>query len=183
MARALPITGEYPADWKEKSDATWAAAGHRCIRCGHPYRKGENGKGEWTACDDRCAHRGPVAILFWDGKIGNVIDAPAGQWVADLRKDKTPHAIVVAQWRIGTVHHFDGNKANCEWWNLLALCQRCHLTIQCRVNPETTYIFEHSEWIKPYVAGFYAKKYLGEEITREQAVADLDRLLALERLA
>ncbi|GAH88897.1 unnamed protein product, partial [marine sediment metagenome] len=26
-----------------------------------------------------------------------------------------------------TVHHLDGNKANCEDWNLAALCQRCHL--------------------------------------------------------
>ena len=29
-----------------------------------------------------------------------------------------------------TVHHLDGNKMNCEWWNLAALCQRCHLRIQ-----------------------------------------------------
>ena len=26
-----------------------------------------------------------------------------------------------------TVHHLDGNKWNCELWNLAALCQRCHL--------------------------------------------------------
>ena len=26
-----------------------------------------------------------------------------------------------------TVHHIDMVKANCRWWNLVALCQRCHL--------------------------------------------------------
>lgn len=54
-----------------------------------------------------------------------------------------------------TVHHFDGNKANCEWWNLMALCQRCHLMIQARVNPDQD-IFEFleiSDWMKPFVAG------------------------------
>ena len=29
-----------------------------------------------------------------------------------------------------TVHHLDGNPANCSWRNLLACCQRCHLHIQ-----------------------------------------------------
>lgn len=90
---------------------------------------------------------------------------------------------VFAQWRIGTVHHFDGNKANCEWWNLLALCQRCHLTIQSRVNPQQPYMFEHSDWLKPYVAGFYAAKYEGRNITREEAEKEIDRLLAYERIA
>jgi len=34
-----------------------------------------------------------------------------------------------------TVHHIDGNKANCDWTNLLACCQRCHLHIQGRWQP------------------------------------------------
>lgn len=55
-----------------------------------------------------------------------------------------------------TVHHFDLNKSNCAWWNLGALCQRCHLRIQGRVVMEQPYMFEHSEWFKPYVAGYYA---------------------------
>lgn len=82
-------------------------------------------------------------------------------------------------WYILTVHHLDGNKANNVWWNLLALCQRCHLTIQGRVVPERPWLFEHSAWFKPYVAGFYAKFYGGEDITREQAEAELDRWLTL----
>lgn len=80
-----------------------------------------------------------------------------------------------------TVHHLDGNKANCRWWNLLALCQRCHLRIQGRVNPDQPYMVEHANWFKPYVAGFYAWKYEGKELTRVQAEADLERLLRWER--
>jgi len=143
MPRALHIIGEYPPEWPAISAATWAAAGHRCIRCLHPYVRGEHGKGEWTAC---------------------------GHYV-------------FAQWRIGTTHHLDGNKANCVWWNLLALCQRCHLTIQSRVDPQQPYMLEHSDWFKPYVAGFYAKKYEGRDLTREEAVADMARLLTYERIA
>ena len=54
-----------------------------------------------------------------------------------------------------TVHHFDGNRCNCDRWNLMALCQRCHLSIQSRVNPRMPYLFEPSIWIMPYIAGFY----------------------------
>ena len=82
-----------------------------------------------------------------------------------------------------TVHHFDGNKSNNAWWNLMALCQRCHLTIQGRVVPDIPYFLEHSDWAKPYVAGFYAKKYLDLDLTRAEVMARLDELLALERLA
>ncbi len=31
-----------------------------------------------------------------------------------------------------TVHHVDGDPANCHPDNLLALCQRCHLAMQAR---------------------------------------------------
>lgn len=79
-----------------------------------------------------------------------------------------------------TVHHFNGNKSDSRWWNLLALCQRCHLSFQARVNPEQPYMFEHSAWLKPYVAGFYAWKYEGRYITRAEAVERLDQLLAYE---
>jgi 5-methylcytosine-specific restriction endonuclease McrA len=82
--------------------------------------------------------------------------------------------------RILTVHHFDGNKANDEWWNLMALCQVCHLQVQGKVDPETPFFLEHSEWAKPYVAGFYAHKYEGLLLTREQTIARLDELLAHE---
>jgi hypothetical protein len=42
--------------------------------------------------------------------------------------------------------------------------------------------WEHSDWFKPYVAGYYAHVYLGEDITREQVSERLDDLLSLERI-
>lgn len=82
--------------------------------------------------------------------------------------------------RILTTHHFDGDKSNDAWWNLLALCQVCHLQIQSKVDPEQPYFFEHSAWLKPYVAGFYASKYEHRTITRQEAIERLDELLAYE---
>ncbi len=79
-----------------------------------------------------------------------------------------------------TVHHLDMNPANNVWYNCAALCQRCHLTIQAKVNPHQPYMFEHSEWFKPYVCGFYAKKYLKQEISRDEAMERMDELLKLE---
>jgi 5-methylcytosine-specific restriction endonuclease McrA len=82
--------------------------------------------------------------------------------------------------RILTTHHFDGDKANDEWWNLMALCQVCHLQVQGKVDPENPYFLHHSDWMKPYAAGFYASKYEGRMITRDEAMARLNELLAYE---
>jgi hypothetical protein len=183
MSKRLHIQGDYPADWDEIGDRVREEAGHRCIRCGHPFRTGAHGKGQWTPCDEQCSHLGPLAVLF-DG--GDVLPIHFNGTASDAirHRGRLNHVgKVVAEWRILTVHHMDGDKANCEWWNLLALCQRCHLTIQTRLNPELTYFLEHSEWAKPYVAGFYAKKYEGKLITRDEAVARMDELLRYERLA
>lgn len=174
----LPISGEYPPDWPAINAAACEATGHRCIRCGHPYKKGTHGKGEWTPCDERCTHKGPLSQHFGGG-VGVEVSSsrPAGELV-------TAGFQICAQWRILTVHHFDGNKSNCAWWNLLALCQRCHLQIQTRVNPHQPYMFEHSEWLKPYVAGFYAFKYKGLTLFRDDVKGEvMESLLALERLA
>ncbi len=154
MSNRLHIQNDYPPDWPDINRRVCESVGHRCIRCGHPYRKGEHGKGEWTPCDSHCTHGGPVRTV--DGKTE-------------------------AQWRILTVHHLDGDKAECSWFNLLALCQRCHLTVQTRLNPEIPYFLEHSDWCKVYIAGFYAKKYEGRNITREEAESRLEELLAYER--
>jgi 5-methylcytosine-specific restriction endonuclease McrA len=81
--------------------------------------------------------------------------------------------------RILTVHHLTGEKSDNRWWNLLALCQSCHLTIQGRVIPERPWLFEHTAWFKPYVAGFYASYYGGENLTRAEVEANLDRYLTL----
>lgn len=76
-----------------------------------------------------------------------------------------------------TVHHLDLNPANCEWWNIPALCQRCHLTIQGKVIMEQPYMFEHSEWFKPYAAGYYAHQR-GLPTDREYIMTHLQELLS-----
>ncbi len=160
----------YPFEWHEVIKQTVRAeAGNRCIRCKHPYECGAHGSGEWSTCDELCDHDGPLRI---DDRV--VPPSELG-FVAGV--------IAEAQWRILTVHHLDGNKANCRWWNLVALCQRCHLTIQSKVNMSQVWPYEHSEWFKFYAAGYYALHYLGEELTREQTEARWNELLALERMA
>jgi len=146
----------YPLEWAAIKDMIRAQAGRRCERCHHPYQPGEHGNGKWSPCDHQCDHGGPWRHV--DGKIG-------------------------ALWRILTVHHLNGNKADCRWWNLAALCQRCHLTIQGRVILERAFILEHSEWFRPHAAGWYALKYLGLELSREETLERLEELLGLERLA
>lgn len=108
-------------------------------------------------------------------RIALYIKAQAG-WKC-IRCD---HHNDVASGHVLTVHHFNGDKAFCEWFNLLALCQRCHLSFQGRVNPEQPYMFEHSAWLKPYVAAFYAWKYEQKILTREETTARIDELLAYE---
>lgn len=157
-------------------------AGQRCIRCQHPYIVGsryENG-GEWSPCDEFCSHLGPLRGIDLDGPgIFPITDTDlkrdevnAGEW-ARLGQ-------IEAQWRILTVHHLTGEKRDCRWWNLAALCQRCHLQIQGRVRMEQVYLHEHSDWFKPYAAGYYAHVYLGEDLTHEETETRLDELLALE---
>ena len=52
-----------------------------------------------------------------------------------------------------TVHHFDGDKANCEWWNLIPLCQRCHLSVQARMDWSKTTSKNCPVWLLPYMVG------------------------------
>lgn len=162
-------------------------AGHRCERCGHPYMKGNplnSPRSEWTPCDRQCAHKGPARIghphgghfdpfdlrdtdVLYEGTCGELVE---------LHEETTE-----ARWRILTVHHLNGVKHDCRWWNLAALCQRCHLAIQGRVVMERVWPWEHSDWFKPHAAGWYAAAYLGEELSREETMTRLDELLDLER--
>lgn len=75
-----------------------------------------------------------------------------------------------------TVHHLDMDKSNCVWFNLLALCQRCHLSIQARVVLERPWLMPHSLWFRPYVAGYYAHVH-GLNTDREWVLAHIDELL------
>ena len=56
-----------------------------------------------------------------------------------------------------TVHHLDGNKANCEEWNLFCSCQRCHLKVQARVKMGQMFweqILPISDWFRPHLEGY-----------------------------
>ena len=191
----------YPPQWHDLlKHEVREQAGFRCVRCLHPYdnRDRRHGNGEWSRCDERCSHGGPARMRHGDLGRWQEITAEhesfhAGRQVAyDLSTgpciDPATGAVLgplllQAHWRILTVHHLDGDKANCRWWNLAALCQRCHLEIQGRVQMARVWPWEHSDWFKPYVAGYYAFAYLGEDLTRAEVEARLDELLALERIA
>lgn len=166
----------YPPVWHEIKHEVREAAGNRCARCLHPYEKGA---GEWSRCDRECTHGAPYRLVAPGMGVMTVeVDEPeqgVSTWLS--------HGPVYARWRILTVHHLTGVKYDLRWWNLAALCQRCHLTIQGRVRMERVWPWEHSEWFKPYVAGYYAATYLGEDLTREETIARLDDLLALELVA
>ena len=149
----------YPFVWHEEiKHAIRAAGGNRCARCHHPYMSGAHGNGQWSPCDEQCEHGGPTRLTM----------------------ETTRSGVVEAEWRILTVHHVNGDKADCRWWNLVPLCQRCHLNIQRRVDPDVPWPWPHTDWFAPYAAGFYAAKYLGEDLTRPEVEARLDELLALE---
>lgn len=77
-----------------------------------------------------------------------------------------------------TVHHLDMDPGNCRWWNLAALCQKCHLTIQAKVIMERPWMLPHSAWFRPFVAGFYAYQN-GLPDDREYVLAHIDELIAI----
>lgn len=171
----------YPSEWHETiKHAVREEAGHRCVRCGHPFVVGVT-PGEWSPCDERCSHRGPVRLSY-GADDGTRVENHEHELATEAGVVVGYGKLVEARYRVLTVHHLDGVKANCRWWNLAALCQRCHLQIQGKVRMERTWPWEHSEWFKPYVAGFYAFTYLGEDLSREATRARLDELLALERM-
>lgn len=78
-----------------------------------------------------------------------------------------------------TVHHLDMDKANCQWWNCPALCQRCHLSVQSRVRMGQAWMFPalHSPWFLPYLAGrlYAAESHAGEDYVREHACSIIAR--------
>ena len=52
-----------------------------------------------------------------------------------------------------TVHHLDGDKANCTYENLVALCQRCHLHWQHRYIPGQLMMFRPEWMVKRGIGG------------------------------
>lgn len=169
----------YPLAWRRGDpripDLVRELAGHRCARCGHPYRTKQSSP-EWSPCDDGCRHGGPVMLEGIDPPHG------ADEWLLTgevVRAYMVDGVKVYARWRVLTVHHLTGEKADCRWWNLAPLCQRCHLTIQGKVKMHRPWPWPHTDWMRPYVAGFYAWKYEGVDLSRADTMARLDELLLL----
>lgn len=192
-------------------------AGHRCLRCGHPFVVGKSGimdgphahskdlaadlglsvetldaafeefarvpdkptrRTNWSACDERCTHAGPMRIVNEKGHVLATHD--------DAPPDWQKHSLVggsrlirQAAWRILTVHHLNERKHDCRWWNLIACCQRCHLWLQRTVVMDNPWPWEHDEYFKPFAAAHYAYKYLGEDLSPADTFARLDELLAV----
>jgi transcription elongation factor Elf1 len=104
--------------------------------------------------------------------------ARAVKEAAGWRCVRCNHEHNVKSGHVLTVHHLDADKSNCRWWNTVALCQRCHLSIQGRVIMERTWMLPHSEWFKPYVAGYYAFHH-GLSDAREFVMQHIDELIDL----
>ena len=76
---------------------------------------------------------------------------------AGWKCERCGHAHEVETGHVLTVHHLDGDKANCADWNLAALCQRCHLKIQGRIKMHQMFFPELlpvSAWFKPHLDGY-----------------------------
>lgn len=184
-------TDGYPFAWRRGEpripDLVRELGGHRCARCLHPYRTKQS-RPEWSLCDERCRHVGPLRIIG-AGDNPNLIHVERPDITSEQARTAAAGILlpynprIEAQWRVLTVHHLTGEKADCRWWNIPPLCQRCHLYIQGRVKMEQVYPFEHSAWFRPYAAGYYAMVYLGEDLTREEVEERQDELLSLELAA
>jgi len=176
------IRGQYPHDWPEIARAVKDAAGWRCVRCGHPHER----PGVHVECDDGCdlsRHPEWGRIDFPEPGRPPRLGGRLG-WDERRQRDGFWWVREGRRRRVLTVAHLDDDKANCRWWNLAALCQVCHLSTQSRIDMNRPWLMTpHSAWFRPYVAGFYAFKYLGKDLTREDVDARLDELLALEARA
>ena len=134
----------------------------------------------WSPCDPACTHGGPfrsrVQAFGAARPRGWTVYGPGAQDAGErVRKGMETEAA----WRILTVHHLNERKFDLRWWNLAALCQRCHLQIQRKVTMEVPWPWEHSTWFRPHAAAWYALKFLGEHLTYTQTLARLDELLEL----
>ena len=79
---------------------------------------------------------------------------------ANWKCERCGHAHDKVSGHVLTVHHLDGDKANCEDWNLAALCQRCHLHIQNKIRMDQMFLSELldvSEWFKPHLSGYLSR--------------------------
>lgn len=95
----------YPDDWEDLSRRVREKAGQRC---------------EWCGVANGALGARDSAGMWWShDQIESVSDAHLERWFGGVPKITK---VVL------TVHHIDADKANSDRSNLVALCQRCHLS-------------------------------------------------------
>lgn len=65
-----------------------------------------------------------------------------------------------------------------HWWAFAPLCQKCHLIIQSKVDLNQFWMFDHSSWFVPFVAGYHAHRN-GLPDDKEYVMEHLEELLEL----
>jgi len=72
--------------------------------------------------------------------------------------ERCGHVHDVESGHVLTVHHLLPDKSLCEKWNLAVLCQRCHLSVQAKLNMDVEVgqlvLFLVDAWWKPHVVGY-----------------------------
>ncbi len=171
--------GTYPKEWDAIATDVKARAGWRCIRCGHPYVLTFESEHD---AEEAMWRIFPASNQGGALKAGWIRPIPGGGYM--IRSGILPcdegcddHRDGPVKRRVLTVHHFDGDKENCAWWNLGALCQVCHLQVQGRVRMDQAYMHPHTLWFRLYVAGYYASMVLGEDLMRDEVERRLCELL------
>ena len=53
-----------------------------------------------------------------------------------------------------TVHHLIPDTFLIDSWNLACLCQRCHLTVQDRIDMDTIYLLKYTNWLSHHLGGY-----------------------------
>lgn len=110
-------------------------------------------RGEYPADWQQISYHVKVAADWRCVRCGHPTDPPGHLWPCDAH---CRHEMAgPRKQRMLTVHHLDGNKANCEWWNLAALCQVCHLFVQGVYLPgQVVAMFLIVEpWLAPFELG------------------------------
>mgnify|MGYP001397670851 CR=1 FL=1 len=113
----------------------------------------------------------------WPAISRRIRDRSGGKCEFCGAQNYQPHPVTGSR-VVLTVAHLDHDTRNNADDNLRALCQRCHLSIQAKVIMERPWMLGHSEWFKPYVAGYYAHQR-GLPDDRESVLARVDELIAL----
>ena len=72
---------------------------------------------------------------------------------AGFKCENCGHVDNALEGRLLTVHHLDRNTKNNSYWNLAALCQRCHLSLQGKFRPGQLPLLDPPRWLARHISG------------------------------